>query len=332
VVTDDLRDALQAAQGLSVGDDSEDAMPSLSSQAIRTLFAGKVETWSQVIDSSGDSLVDIATTHNSTRVVTDPDYIDFVPTAGDDDETVHICRRRQGSGTHAQIAALIMRTNCSGGVDIPEYTAPLNFIKPQVSAAQGSGDMTDCLDNIGDGHSTAYDGDNVYTGKTRWGVGYQSVEKNASLSAAYRFIKIDGSAPTLDNIHAGKYYDFAESTLQRRGGNGDYNSTITSGALGDMSADVTAMFDEIAVSLAQHDSLVSINAGSKFAHPWTTPTTQGGWLANPNVSGNTPDKVLDLYGDGTPANPGNPTNAYAHEGANTCQPAIQASTINVVVD
>jgi hypothetical protein len=91
-----------------------------------------------------------------------------------------------------------------------------------------------------------------------------------------------------------------------------------------MSADVTAMFDEIAVSLAQNGNLVSINAGSKFAHPWTTPTTQGGWLANPSVSGNTPDGVLDL------AN--NPTNAYAHQGANTCQPPIQGSSIRLIVD
>jgi ABC-type phosphate transport system substrate-binding protein len=317
VVTDDLRNALQAAQGLTVGSDDEANMPSLSSQAIRTLFAGKVESWNDVIDSSGNSLVTIAANYEAAN----PGSIDFVPGAVSGDDTVHACRRRQGSGTHAQIAALIMRTNCSGGVNVANYTG-LPFLKPQVSAAQGSGDMTDCMDNIGDGNSTAYDGDNVFTGKTRWGIGYQSVEKNASLSAAYRFIKIDGYAPTLDNIHAGKYYDFAESTLQRRGGNGDYNSSITGSTLGDMSSDVTAMFDEIAVQLAQATNLVSINAGSKFAHPWAT-ANQGGWLANPNVSGNTPDAVLSIS---------NPVNAFAHEGANTCQPPIQATTIKVIVD
>jgi hypothetical protein len=67
---------------------------------------------------------------------------------------------------------------------------------------------------------------------------------------------------------------------------------------------------------------VSINAGSKFAHPWAT-ANQGGWLANPNVSGNTPDAVLSIS---------NPVNAYAHQGENTCQPPIQGSVVNVVVD
>jgi ABC-type phosphate transport system substrate-binding protein len=317
VVTDDLRNALQAAQGLTVGAEDEANMPSLTSAAIRTLFAGKVKTWNDLVDGSNVSLVTIASNYETAH----PGSIDFVPGTVSGDDTVHICRRTQGSGTHAQIASLIMRTNCGGQVDVANYTA-LSFLKPQVSQGQGSGDMTDCLDNIGDGNSTSYDGDNLFLGKNRWGIGYQSVEKNASLSAAYRFIKIDGYAPTLENIHAGRYYDFVESTMQRRGGTGSYNSTITGSALGDMSADVTAMFDEIAVQLGQAVNLVSINAGSKFAHQWAV-TNPTGWLASPNVSGNTPDPVLSI---------GNPVNAFAHQGENTCQPPIQGNTVKVRLD
>jgi hypothetical protein len=176
--------------------------------------------------------------------------------------------------------------------------------------------MTDCLDNLGTGASTAYDGNNQFYGKRRWGLGYQSLEKNADVSSAYRFVKIDGAAPTLENIHAGKYYDFAESTLQRRGGNGDYNSSIVAAGA---EADVTAMFEEISVQLAQASNLVSINAGSKFAHPFG----QSGWLANPNVSGNTPEDALDLA---------KPVNVYSHQGENTCQPPIAANGAQILVD
>jgi ABC-type phosphate transport system substrate-binding protein len=310
-VTTDLRNALQAAQGLTVGAEDEANMPSLSSQVIRTLFSGKIQSWNDVRISDGAggtiSIVDAANADTSGN-------INWIPSAAGED-TVHICRRRAGSGTHAQIASLILRTNCSGGVTMSTATA-LPFLQPQVSAAQGSGDMTDCLDNLGTGSNTAYDGDNPFLNKIRWGIGYQSLEKNADTSAAYRFVKIDGAAPTLENIHAGKYYDFAESTLQRRGGNGDYNSSIVAAGA---EADVTAMFEEISVQLAQASNLVSINAGSKFAHPFG----QSGWLANPNVSGNTPEDALDLA---------KPVNVYSHQGENTCQPPIAANGAQILVD
>lgn len=309
VVTTDLRNALQAAQktptnNMVVGSDLEKDMPSLSSTQLRSIFTGKVKKWTSLgINDNG--------TFKDLFAVAAADGTVFVPT----DDTVHICRRRAGSGTHAQIASLILGTNCADNTAPMVEATSLSFLEPQVSATQGSSDMGKCLDNIGTGGSTTYTGDNPYSGNRVWGIGYQSTEKNASLSEAYRFVKIDGYAPTLENVHAGRYYDFAQSTLQRRGDN-TFNSTITTfGA----DSDVIAMFDEIANVLGQASQLVSINAGSKFQHDWG----QGGWLANPEVAGNTADAILDLS---------NPVNAVVHSQNNSCQAPLHLSGNKLLVD
>ena len=175
--------------------------------------------------------------------------------------------------------------------------------------------MGKCMDNIGTGGSTSYTGDNLYSGKRVWGIGYQSTEKNATLSEAYRFVKIDGYAPTLENVHSGNYYDFVQSTLQRRGDN-TFNSSITTfGA----DSDVVAMFNEIADVLGQASQLVSINAGAKFQHPWG----QGGWLANPETTGNAADDILSLS---------NPVNAVVHSQNNSCQAPLHVLGNKLLVD
>ena len=304
VVTTDLRDALQAAQGLTVGSDDEANMPSLTSIELRSLFTGAIRKWTDVGVNNGGTFQDLFAVATAAGGI-------FVPT----DDTVHICRRRAGSGTHAQIASLILGTNCADNTRVMAQATLLPFLEPQVSATQGSSDMGRCMDNIGTGGSTAYTGDNTYSGKRVWGIGYQSTEKNATLSEAYRFVKIDGYAPTLQNVHAGDYYDFAQSTLQRRG-DSTFNPSITTfGA----DADVISMFDEIATVLGQASQLVPLNAASQFQHPWG----QGGWLANPEVAGNIADDILDLS---------NPVNTVVHAGNNSCQAPVHDLGNKMLVD
>jgi len=50
---------------------------------------------------------------------------------------------------------------------------------------------------------------NTYTtGGARWAIGVQGLEKNANQAEAWRFVKIDGIAPTLANVAKGKYHDW----------------------------------------------------------------------------------------------------------------------------
>lgn len=314
-VTTDLRNALQAAQGLSVGAEDEANMPSLSTNLVRSLFTGKVKSWDQVgVDDGAGNFVDLVTLASNNSL----------PTPASN--TVFICRRAAGSGTLAQIAVHFLGTNCSTGTGVAparmvDGTSPfLPFLQPQVSEPTSSGKMDTCLNNLGSGGTASYGvtpGVVEFTsGAVNWGVGFQSTEKNADLSKAYRFVKIDGFAPTLKNVHAGKYFDFAESSIQVRGGaNSSWNSTVPSGQY----ANAFKIFNAYADTLAQNSFLIDLNADGKFAHSWG----QGGWLANPEAPGNVPDAILDLA---------NPVNTMSHVGANHCQGALLKEGAKILVD
>ncbi len=327
VATTSLRNTLQNMQfptkvSWTVDErESEQYMPSLSSAAIRSIFSGQVTGWTQIQNGSGQNLFSFLSAGDA-------------PTSA----TVSICRREPGSGTHATIAANVLGTNCAAGA-----TAPMVSLlgggsatsAPTVTETNGSGDMTDCLNAMQSGNPVPgdYEGSAVPTGK-RWAFGYQSVEKGAVTvvggvakkseditedADGFRFIKIDGYAPTLDNMHRGLYYNFSQSTIQIRGGADGapvWNDSIV--AFG-AESQAALMFADMANLLGDATNLVAINAGSKFDHSWKN--VQGGWLGDPNNTLNTPDLALT----GT-----NPVNTYARNGGNTCQnPVSNGATLRV---
>jgi hypothetical protein len=241
--------------------DSIDCMPSMPSSAIRSVFAGQVNDWSDVapygfaMDTSGTNQGD----------------------------NVHICKRTNGSGTHAQFSVNFLGTNCraTSNIAMSEVNDGLSASFAGfagVYANSGSSDMDKCLTALGSGLGfdgdfddpndssisnlppTAYPGagdssvvpgsgmtgiglntvvqvrvggvvqnhplgltyDNGGTPFTAFGMGYQSLEKNTSLGRPYRFVKVDGVAPTLDNAVSGDYRDvFYLSYQNRLDGSGD---------------------------------------------------------------------------------------------------------------
>jgi len=84
--------------------------------------------------------------------------------------------------------------------------------------------MENCLIDMATGSASAVDytgthvngvtGDTTVAGYTAWAIGQQSSDKNASATKAYRFIKINGVAPTLANAFSGAYDFTNESTWQ----------------------------------------------------------------------------------------------------------------------
>lgn len=322
VVTTSLRNTLQNMQFTNNATwtiderESEEFMPSLSSAALRSLFSGRVGSWINVQDGNGNTPFSFA------------DISDLPSSA-----TVHICRREPGSGTHATTAANILGTNCAAGATAPMVSllgGGSTTSAPTVTETNGSGDMTDCMNaaQTGTAVPSDYEGSAVPTGK-RWAIGYQSVEKGAVTviggvakssentandAEGFRFIKIDGYAPTLENMHRGNYYNFSQSTIQIRGGADGApvwnDSIVTFGA----ESQAALMYNDIANLLGDATNLVAINAGAKFDHSWKN--VQGGWLGDPNNPNNTPDLVLL----GT-----NPVNTYARTGGNTCQNPVSPS-------
>lgn len=221
-VTVALRNALQTAQGLVSGSDSEANMPSLSKIQVASLMAvGGIKKW--------DTLYINGTKLTQVVGVTPPS-----------DTKVHICRRVEGSGTQAQFNANFLGNPCTDGGLIPTTTTN-NLTGPVVVLNSGSGDVETCLDSK--------------NAANIWAIGLQSTEKNADLAKAYRFIKIDGVAPTLENAYNNTYFDWAEESMQWR-------TVAAGGPVGDKLTILNTM-----ASQAGKPSIIAA-ANVDFVHPW----------------------------------------------------------------
>jgi hypothetical protein len=222
-VTNALYAALQQAQGLNADLDSDgnfegqsetateqeilDNMPSLTREQVSALFKGSIVSWGNVF-TNGVALTSVG---------------GGIPAPAD--SRVTICRRVNGSGTQAQFNALFLNTPCSSLAEAPStdntpcstitggrgalpFCATSNHYRDLtgITAGQaiihensGSGNVDTCLDELNVGN--------------RWALGIQSLEKK---SPNFSFIKIDGVAPTLENVAKGKYWDWATTSMQWR--------------------------------------------------------------------------------------------------------------------
>lgn len=187
VVTTNLRNALQAAQGLTVGSDDEAQMPSLSRTQIASLYAGTIADWSEF--KVGNASTPLTAASGVTAPTT---------------TRVFVCRRTAGSGTQAVMNQAFLNQPCSESVVPKVDNTPASATNGSGTAAtfvsligvsgaavhwnESSGNADTCLANI--------------NGQSRWAIGLQSLEKT---NANYRFIKVDGVSPTLENVVRSKY-------------------------------------------------------------------------------------------------------------------------------
>lgn len=191
---------------------------------------------------------------------------------GTTDNTIQICRRVPGSGTQAQMNAIFMGYPCDptndGTIDalVPESEGAFT---PFVVNNSGSGDVEKCLNDFNNAANST--GKNAAL-RTRWAIGVQSLEKNAPSGGAftnsYRFIKVDGFAPTLANAHAGDYYDVARQSVQTR--------------IGTPAVNVDAR-DALVPNVDNKVLLNALNKSQSFG--------RSGWLASPRAT-QTPDSTL----------------------------------------
>jgi hypothetical protein len=248
-VTLGLRNTLQEAQIASgalpttctVGDETTACMPSLSSSLLSSIFAGRVGKWSDVVVESGGtttSLHDLATAK---------------PTS----ELVHICRRNKGASTQAAINAYFLNTPCSGSGTVPvEVSNPVDgpvVVTPtQVTAEEI------CLDDFDQGTNA---GNNNAAAAKAWAVGMLTTERNVPKSGAYpyhyRYVKIDGSAPSLEEVAAGHYTYFSEAAYVWRDPSGDDPKP---------SGDLLTVIEKIYAEATKPDLFGTLNAA--IAQPW----------------------------------------------------------------
>jgi len=303
VVNDGLYQALQRAQfpqgharfaqcnpaGNEYGDiktlgdnaSSEQCMPTLASQEIRSIFSsgGKVSDWSQLqVESPLGSGAFVTLTSLGTTTSDGSNL---------DDTAVQICRRVEGSGTQAQLNAIFVGWPCDlnadGSIDTlqPEVERPVFFGAPFVVENPGSSDLGRCLDAFENGIAGAQNQNPDEL--RRWAIGFQSLEKNPELGRDYHFVKVDGVAPTLANVHAGDYYNFATQSFQWRTAPGCSNG------LGDV---VAAGSDEELILQGIVDFLRDPATVSLLNTELVHPFGEAGWLAQPTAA-NPPDATLD---------------------------------------
>lgn len=279
-VTKLLRDALQDA-GVKlgklpagcVGSETEACMPSLSKDQIASLMSGQVGFWESV-------LVDNNGTPTPLPLFVDPAYR---PTNAGNGVFVEICRRVNGSGTQAVTNANLLDVPCNGSAALPADASDFSN-GPLVHVNSSSGNVDQCLSDLNDGTNTASNPKDINTdGRHTWAIGVQGTEKNADNSRNYRFIKIDGAAPTLENVWNGKYSDWAELTVQ-------YPKS-------GLSANQIALIEHIASQAGNPAAIAALNSTTSN-HPFG----QAGYLAL-STNGFTMDNVFDTA---------NPVTGYTH--------------------
>ena len=252
-VTQSLRDALQRAQidqgrldAACETKDTAECMPSLSRYQIASLFTGSVGKWSKFNVIAQDGTSKLLTSYAKAGEI------------GTDDK-VYICRRVRGSGTQTQFNAKFLNYPCAGSA-VGTPTEVVNQLAGPITILNsGAGDVDLCLDDFNAGTNN---GKSNTKSLKAWAIGLQSTEKNADLKYGYRFIKVDGVAPTLEEAAAGRYMDFAEVTWQWR-----------KAALGGPINDKLKIIQKIARDAGKPSILGGIDAG--FKHPFG----YGGYVA-----------------------------------------------------
>ncbi len=274
-VSKNLRNALQTVQGLvrstvphdDPSRDTEEAMPTLARAQVAALFSGAIKSWDDFYDSQGMPLTRSALLAPGPPA--DPDASGASPGAYRPDRssgaTVYICRRIAGSGTQASYEVHYLRARCEA--DAPPFVTPndgsdvknggdpnrlVRIAHPagNVFAGPGTADVRECLD--------------AHAQFNRWAVGILSTESVGNNgNRKFRFVKVDGAAPTLLNAYLGRWPHVTEQSMQWRR---SFDPSLTTTPEG-------RILGFIATNLGLPRVIAALDTG--FVHPWG----QGGYLA-----------------------------------------------------
>jgi hypothetical protein len=286
----DFNTVLPAVPGVNPRTDvtnaeSEACMPSLTRQEINSILTGKVVTWNQLLNAAGTAVLPA--------------------------QAVQICRRVEGSGTQATMNALIGNWPCDANAadNAIDIITPRNTASAALLLNSGAGDVDNCL--------------NTFNGTANPNaIGVLSIEgRNVQKNRGWRYIKIDGVAPTLKNIHGGDYWLWSQQSAQLRLDPPALTANTPIGA-SDSLVNKATVFTALTTGanglnslptlrkLNLPPSLTNCTTGANLSECGSLYTFgQSGWLATPN-SGLLYDTVLSV----DPANAAQrPVNVYTRE-------------------
>lgn len=203
IVSVPLFRALQDAQGLVADGAPEDTtslatVPSVSSSLVAAIFSGGITGATQVWVNGEQQL--------SAQL----------PAAASN--TIYVCRRGNTSGTQLSSALHFLNfAVSSNGVLTNTFRTPsagapapdvengnvwdsAQFGNRTVFAGRGSGDVRACMD--------------YHSAQNRYAIGVASTERKPNTTnERFRYVKIDGAAPTLRDVVAGNYPVFTQNTI-----------------------------------------------------------------------------------------------------------------------
>jgi hypothetical protein len=320
--------------GVATVADSEECMPNITTAEVAGIFTGRITNWSQV-HRQGKDLIQAATDANALipGTANDIKIPAFSAVQALNYQRVHICRRDPGSGTGAQFHANFLHRPCAnvnGQIVAEASLAAANgtcaFTNPSVLCSnRGSSDLGRCLHALenaalsGNSPELFNNGDANPTNNTRfaWAIGYQSVENNQTLRAPpapgisghgdYRFVKVDGLAPTLQNVYLADYTDHYEQTCQIRKNNTAIDPNVPGTTL-------RSIFNAVCRS-GNFDVFLD---NQNFLHPWG----QAGWLVVPDGPGGTvsdaPTDIANLMNPNAPV----PVSSWTRRGESCSVPTV----------
>lgn len=207
VVSQNFYTALQAAQNLAAAcpsslaaDATEACLPNLTSVQVRALLSRRVTTVSRFFDGA----------------------VALTPPAGGDQ--IRLCRRGNTSGTQQSFQRLFFNQGCTASLptvvmgsdpsivvgadncnEVGCLWAPAAVGAAGIFAGRGSGDVEACVDNAND--------TNLYA------VGLLSTDRVPNdTNRQFRYIKIDGVAPSVERVVSQEWSYFTENVFVRPAG------------------------------------------------------------------------------------------------------------------
>lgn len=327
-----LYHALQSAQGLAQ-DDNVTNMPDLNRAQVGAILNGQLSSWTKVVGTNGAVSSQAVVFGNSHLVgglhscydgtafstAADCQGGTNAPTAVlPSSSTIFVCERGQSSGTQQTAQIFYANEGCAGGVK--QFTAPskpggtcaasgcgwvtTTYQSSAVFAGNGTGDDLSCLeahDGLGNlaigyaGTDAAWGTDATNTDRTDW-----------------RFVKINGVVPSIENAAAGKYLYWAQSA--------GYYPNSTSAANYPAAGTVAAALEAYFTAPTTQIGAAAVPA-IDHALQRTAPAFDGGVLAIPGNGGATPNASAATVSTFR----GNPVNSYLKENpSNNCQQAYLA--------
>lgn len=269
-VNKSLRNAMQTAQGLSFDSELDAQQPSISRAMATSYFGGVLSAPSQGL--GWQPIVAASDAKKATRV--------------------NVCRRVDGSGTQASANAFFNQFPC-GSSPQPIADKSLSALPQSVNSVGTSGEVF-----VFEGSSTG----NVISCLNKaeeaavgaYAIGHVSKENAPATTGTigqWRHLKLDGVAPSRDNVKTGGYDYFFESTMQWR----------------------TAKFDSLDIDQQDFLTQFRAEAGKPDSLAKLPVTTQNGVAALPGT-------VTAPFGAGT-ANE-NTFGSRVSRGGNSCSPVI----------